>query len=149
MRIRRKIKLYNGLKYRDDRLFVCNLTFSEVKGVEVKNGMMKPTKKKNLKWTLVTYHNTIQLMTNRIDSFKNKETAIKYLQKVEPFTPLISRQGNPLEIPHQEDNWLYWRRWLKENKLFSALSEKQHVPFWVDSKGYNYAEKYHKQTLNN
>ena len=40
MRIRRKIKLYNGLKYRDDRLFVCNLTFSEVKGVEVKNGMI-------------------------------------------------------------------------------------------------------------
>ena len=40
MRIRRKIKLYNGLKYRDDRLFVCNLTLSEVKDVEVKNGMI-------------------------------------------------------------------------------------------------------------
>ena len=69
MRIRRKIKLYNGLKYRDDRLFVCNLTFSEVKDVEVKNGIMKPTKKRSFKWTLVTYHNTIELTTNRRDSF--------------------------------------------------------------------------------
>ena len=79
--------------------------------------MIKPTKKKSLKWTLVTYHKSMQLTTNRVDSFKNKETPIKYLQKVEPLTPLISRQGNPLDIPHQEDNWLYWRRWLKENKL--------------------------------
>ena len=149
MRIRRKIKLYNGLKYRDDRLFVCNLILSEVKDVEVKNGMMRPTKKRSFKWTLVTYHNTIELTTNRIDSFKNKETAIKYLQKVEPLTPLISRQGNSLNIPHQEDAWLYWRKWLKENKLFSALSEKQRVPFWVDSKGYNYSEKYHKQIVMN
>ena len=53
MRIRRKIKPYNGLKYRDDRLFVCNLTFSEVKDLEVKNSMMKPTKKKSTQWELL------------------------------------------------------------------------------------------------
>ena len=147
--IKIKVINYKNEQYRDDRLFVCNLTLSKRQHVQVKNGMMKNTGKKDFKWSLVTYRNTIHLPITRVDNFKDKMEAIKYLQKIEPETPLISHHGRRLRIPHQEDAWLYWRRWLKENKLFSALSEKQHVPFWVDSKGYNYSEKYHKQIVSN
>ena len=54
--------------------FVCNLT-SFGKHVQVQNGMMKFTGKKDLKWSLVTYRNTIYLPITREDSFKDKMEA--------------------------------------------------------------------------
>ena len=97
------------------------------------------------RWSLVTYRNTIHLPITRVDNFKDKMEAIKYLQKIEPETPLISHHGRRLRIPHQEDAWLYWRKWLKKNNLFSALSTKQHCPFWLNPKGYRYGDNYLKE----
>ena len=94
---------------------------------------------------LVTYRNTVHLPITRVDNFKDKMEAIKYLQKIEPETPLISHHGRPLRIPHQEDAWLYWRKWLKKNNLFSALSTKQHCPFWLNPKGYRDGDNYLKE----
>ena len=44
-----KIKVidYKNEQYRDDRLFVCNLTLSKRQHVQVKNGMMENTGKKD------------------------------------------------------------------------------------------------------
>ena len=145
--IKIKVINYKNEQYRDNRLFVCNLTLSKRQHVQVKNGMMKNTGKKDFKWSLVTYRNTIHLPITRVDNFKDKMEAIKYLQKIEPETPLISHHGRRLRIPHQEDAWLYWRKWLKKNNLFSALSTKQHCPFWLNPKGYRYGDNYLKEFI--
>ena len=110
---------YNGELYRDDRLFVINLTYGKLK-----NDL---TRKTVSKWTLITYRNTKQLTYTRSDFFENKGAAIKYLKDVEPKCPLISNDEKPLVIPNGQNAWLYWNRWLKENNLFSAISEKQNV----------------------
>jgi len=146
-RINIKVINYKNEQYRDDRLFVSNLTLAKRKHVQVKNGMMKPTGKKDSKWSLVTYRNTVHLPIFRVDNFKDKMKAIKYLQIIEPQTPLISNHGKQLKIPHQEDAWLYWRKWLKKNNLFSALSTKQHCPFWLNPKGYRYKDNYLKESV--
>ena len=130
---------YNGELYRDDRLFVINLTFGKLKN--------DVTRKTVSKWTLVTYKNTEQLNYTRSDFFENKAVAIEYLKDVEPKCPLISNYEKPLVIPNGQNAWLYWNRWLKENNLFSAISEKQNVPFWQDSRGYNYVKNYYTKIL--
>ena len=79
--IKIKVINYKNEKYRDDRLFVCNLTLSKRKHVQVKNGMMKPTGKKDSKWSLVTYRNTVHLPISRVDNFKDKMEGNKIFTK--------------------------------------------------------------------
>ena len=69
--IKIKVINYKNEKYRDDRLFVCNLTLSKRQHVQVKNGMMKNTGKIDFKWSLVTYRNTVHLPITRVDNFKD------------------------------------------------------------------------------
>ena len=45
-RIKIRVINYKNEQYRDDRLFVCNLTLSKRKHVQVQNDMMKFTGKK-------------------------------------------------------------------------------------------------------
>jgi len=130
---------YNGEKFRDDRMYVINLTESNIE--------YEKTNKTIFKWTLVTYRNTLQLPSTRADSFDSKDLAIEYLKKVEPQCPLISNGGKPLTIPEGKDIWSYWNEWLENNNLFSALSEKQHMPFWQDPRGYSDAKRYHTQVM--
>ena len=130
---------YNGELYRDDRLFVINLTYGKLK-----NDL---TRKTVSRWTLITYRNTKQLTYTKSDFFENKGAAKEYLRDVEPKCPLISNDEKPLVIPNGQNTWLYWNRWLKENNLFSAMSEKQNVPFWQDPRGYNYVKNYYTKIL--
>ena len=123
---------YNDQEYRDDRMYVLNLSIATIE----KNG------KKFSEWSLVTYRNILQLPATRADEFKSKEEAFAYVKKTEPTVPLISCNEKPLSIPEGENEWLYWNKWLKLNNLFSALSGKQHQPFWLDKRGYNYAKNY-------
>lgn len=123
---------YNDQKYRDDRIYVLNLSLAIIE---------KRGKKYNA-WSLVTYRNTLQLPATRADEFKTKKEAFNYIKKVEPTVPLISNNEQALIIPEGKNQWLYWKEWLKKNNLFSALSGKQHQPFWIDARGYNYASGY-------
>ena len=67
---------------------------------------------------------------------------MKYIQKIEPLTPLISRNEKSLEIPsyiNKDDDigiWKYYNEWLTKNGLFSAVNEISHVPFYIDQRGY-------------
>ena len=73
---------YKEETYRDERLFVFNLTHGKEDD--------KP------KWILVTYRNTIELPVYKTNCFDSKEDAIEYLKSVEQFTPLISNNEQPL-----------------------------------------------------
>ena len=122
---------YNGERYRDARMYVINLTYGKV-----------GAGKNASKWILVTYRNTERLPIFRSDTFENKGLAIEYLKRIEPTTPLITDDEKPLLTPEEEDGWLYWLEWLKNNNLFSAISETQHMPYWKDPRGYNYLTNY-------
>ena len=120
---------YKEETYRDERLFVFNLTHGK--------------EEEKSKWILVTYRNTIELPVYKTNCFDTKEDAIQYLKKVEQFTPLISNNEQPLEIAESAiSDWDYYNNWLKENNLFSAISEKQHCPFWRNNKGWDYTKNY-------
>ena len=119
---------FKGETYRDDRLFVLNLTHGK--------------EEEKSKWILVTYRNTIELPVYKTNCFDTKEDAIQYLKKVEQFTPLISNNEQPLEIAESAiSDWDYYNNWLKQNNLFSAISEKQHCPFWRNNKGWEMADE--------
>ena len=120
---------FKGETYRDDRLFVLNLTHGK--------------EEEKSKWILVTYRNTIELPVYKTNCFNTKEDAIEYLKNVEQLTPLISNNEQPLEIPESEiSDWDYFNNWLKQNNLFSAISEKQHCKFWRNNKGWDYKKNY-------
>ena len=112
---------YQGDDYRDDRIFVINLTRGTVtKGTE-----------KQSKWLLVTYRNTVSLPAHRSDKFDTQEEAINYIKQVEPDVPLICNRGQPLDIPDTKDRWKFWIEWLANNGLKSATTGHQNVPDWV------------------
>ena len=116
---------FQGDTYRDDRMFVMNLS----------NGTLDINSKKIPKFVLVTYRNNINLVATRADHFETKEEAEKYIKSVEFEVPLISNNGNPLLIPDTEDKWKFWTNWLNENNLNSTLSGYQNVPYRYNSEG--------------
>ena len=115
--------------YRDDRMFVMNIATAKDE-----NG--------NNFWHLTTYRNTKQLSFFRNDFFKTEEELMQYIKDIEPQTPLISRNKEPLELPahlsskDSKDIWNFFNQWLIENNLFSAVNEISHVPYYVDPRGY-------------
>ena len=108
---------YEGETYRDDRMYVLNLSLGKSNDKE--------------KYILITYRNIPQLPPVRSDDFDTKEDAIKYLKNVEPKVPLTSLNRKPLEIPENEDTWEYWLKWLKDRNLKSAITGYQNLPHWV------------------
>ena len=128
---------YQGDIYRDDRIYVINLSQATVKrGAETRT-----------KWVLGTYRNSIQLPATRTDQFDTREEAIEYLKECEPTVPLISLWGEPLEIPEDVDRWEYWIDWLAKHNLKSAISGQQHVPDWVKKEGRAPTEDDNYQTI--
>ena len=127
--IRIRVIEYKGQDYRDDRMFVINLSHGKEGDVP--------------KWILSTYRNTVRLITSKTNCFDTKEEAIDYLKSVEYEVPLISNDGKPLEISDDiENKWEYFNEWLEQRGLFSAISGKQHCNFYRDKRGYNYLEDY-------
>tara|TARA_B100000780_G_scaffold74753_1_gene50264 strand:+ start:1064 stop:1759 length:696 start_codon:yes stop_codon:yes gene_type:complete len=120
---------YKGKDYRDDRIFVINLSHG-------KEGEVP-------KWILSTYRNTVHIKVYKTNCFDNKEEAVNYLKSIEYEVPLISNHGNPLEIPKDiENKWEYFNEWLKKRNLFSAILGKQHCNFDRDKRGYDYLDDY-------
>jgi len=116
-------------QYRDDRMFVMNIATAKDE-----NG--------NNFWHLTTYRNTIQLPIFKNNFFKNEEDLYEYIKGVEPQIPLISRNGQSIELPETVNKkdlnevWEYFNKWLIENNLFSTVNEISHVPYYVDPRGY-------------
>ena len=106
---------YKGDEYRDDRMYVINLTYAKI---TIRDN--SPTKSSTVKykWVLATYRNNLALPSFRSDQFESKEKAIKYLKDVEMQVPLISNDEQPLLIPDNIDKWTYWLEWLKKHQLF-------------------------------
>jgi len=123
---------YQGETFRDDRMFVINLS----------RGTVTRDSKKITRWLLFTYRNTIQLPIFRSDDFETREDATEYLKKEEPNVPVISNGGQPIEIPKNVDRWEFWTDWLAKNGLQSAISGQQHVPDWVGDQGHDPRDNY-------
>ena len=71
--------LYEGKIYKDDRIFILDLT---------------PAKKKERSiWVVVTRRNYDGFPPFRTNEFKTKEEAISFIKKIEPTTPCISFSG--------------------------------------------------------
>ena len=98
---------YQGEIYRDDRMFVMNLS----------HGKIEKNSQKISKFVLVTFRNTIQLTAIRGDYFDNKEDAEEYIKKIEHKVPLISQNEETLSFLENVDKWEFWLDWLKKNKL--------------------------------
>lgn len=124
-----KTLIYKDEEYRDDRLFVINLTYGK--------------KNNEPMWILRTYRNTIRLRPYKDNCFDKKDDAIEYLKSIEHNTPLISNNARPLEIPNDViDKWSYFNDWLEQRGLFSAILERQHCNYDRDSRGYDFLENY-------
>lgn len=131
---------WNGDRYRDERLFVINLTLAKI---TIDDGTPLQDRKVEHKWVLETYRNNFALTAFNSKKFESKDAAIEYLKDVEPTVPLIMPFGEaPLDIPEDEDRWEYWLWWLKTRGLFSAITERQHMPFWADPRGFSYRKNY-------
>ena len=116
---------YQGETYRDDRIFVMNLS----------HGKVEKKSETYTKFILVTFRNSIQLVATKQHYFDNKEDAEKYIKQVEHGTPLISQNGKRLPIPENVDKWEFWLDWLKKKKLHSAISGYQNLPYHNNSNG--------------
>ena len=90
--------LWEGIVYKDDRLFILDLTPAKKDGKSV--------------WAAVTRRNCEGFPTFRIDDFKTKEEAIIYIRKIEPTTLLISLGGKSPEIPPTESFSEFDLRWV-------------------------------------
>ena len=79
------MKLYQGRVYHDDRLFILDLTSAKRGNLPV--------------WTVVTRRNCEGFLPFRVDEFNTKDEAIKFIEEVEPTTPLISLDGKSPSTP--------------------------------------------------
>ena len=140
---------YLGEVYRDDRMFVLNLSYGSY---SKRYGALSTPIEEGDAWILTTYRNTVELPIITTDIFHSVEDARAYIVKIEHTTPLISLKEKPLEIPKKiqgmdhipesERPWEFYNRWLAINGLFGAITagfpnkHKQHCPYWKDEKGY-------------
>ena len=82
--------LWEGVVYKDDRLFILDLTQAKKDGKSV--------------WAVVTRRNHDGFPPVRTDDFESKEQAVEYIRKIEPTTLLISLLGKQPDkaLPYDE-----------------------------------------------
>lgn len=95
---------FNGHEYFDDRMYVLHLCRATVETTPDSDGVVWTTiyhesHPKEFIWCLVTYKNYKGYPISRVDHFREKEAAQRYLEAVEPQVPLISLQGNSPLVP--------------------------------------------------
>ena len=79
------MNLFQGQAYKDDRLFILDLQLAKKSG--------KPV------WAVTTRRNIDSFPPFRVDDFQTKESAIAFIEKLEPETPRISLGGKPPPQP--------------------------------------------------
>ena len=112
------MRIYKGERYRDDRMFVVNLS----------RGTVEKGSKKTTRWLVDSYWNKPSLPPYSTAHFETREEAVEYLKKMETTTPLISNDGMPLDIPEDADTWEYWLKWVEEKGFKSAITGRQIFP---------------------
>ena len=105
---------FEGKFYRDDRLFVlyvarCYLAPPD-KGMANSTIFHKeprsvPSPGVQDLWCVVTYRNTERYPLYRLDHFQSKRLAERYLQDIEPATPLVSLGGKSIEPVSSSEEW--------------------------------------------
>ena len=120
---------YRGVKLRDDRMYVFNITKGKLenhssKGVEVIEG-----------YWVMHYKNTLELPLSNKKFFDTKEEAEQSVRFNEPLTPLISNYEEPYSIFKGEDGWELWNDWLNFRGLHSAVSGYQNFTFDMTPEG--------------
>ena len=119
------------MKYRDDRMFVLRLSANfqtSEGGVTVINGKDFVLKSRSDPVALITYRNTIELPSFRMDHFDDMDKAEAYIKQIEPTCPRVSLGGNaPDPIP----TWEKHLEWLHANGLISVLEGDNPLPHWV------------------
>lgn len=116
---------YQGDTYRDDRIFVMNLSRGKV---EINGEIFQ-------KFVLVTYRNSLKFVATRADNLDSREDAENYIKKIEHEVPLISQNGEPLPIPDNVDTREFWLNWLKINNFYSAVSGYQNLSYNYNADG--------------
>jgi len=99
-----KLHLFEGIVYKDDRLFILDLTLSE--------------KDCRTFWVVVTRRNHEGFPPFRYDTFKTREEATRFIKEVEPTAPLISLGGKGPKVPMSYEDYCHE---LKKKGLPSAL----------------------------
>ena len=112
---------FEGEDYRDDRIFVANLS----------RGTVTNGDGEQVRWLVCTYRNTRNLPARSTHHFSTRQEAIDFIKHIEPLTPLVSKRGLPLDISTFQDSWETWFAWLQSRSLASAISGYQHLPAWV------------------
>ncbi len=96
--------LWEGRGYRDDRVFILDLTPARKNGRSV--------------WAVVTRRNCEGFPTFRVDAFETKTEAIKYIQTIEPASPQVRKGGNS---PDPAPAYHAYCQKLKDAELPSAI----------------------------
>ncbi|TAL32086.1 MAG: hypothetical protein EPN98_14845 [Phenylobacterium sp.] len=120
--------------YRDDRMYVLRLTsdfekhddhsFVATIKADHEIDFSKPT-------LLITYENTSQLPSVRVDEFTSRWDALAYVKKIEPTCPRVSLGGRPA---HPTPTWSQHLAWLHAKGLKSAAEGDTPLPEGTDPK---------------
>ena len=102
---------YKGEQYRDERMFVLNITEGKLEIYKKDNKEIKD------KFFVNTYRNTFYLPLTRERYFDSIEEAEEFVKQTEPFIPLITNDEFPLSTPEGESTWEYWLSWLNHKEL--------------------------------
>lgn len=115
-------------------MYVINLT----------RGSVSKAGQTETQYLLMTYRNTPNLPSVRIDPFETEKEAINYLKEVEFTVPLVSNNGEPPKIPEDVDQLEHWSAWLEERGLRSATTGYQNLPDHIREMGVNPRNDYVK-----
>ena len=126
---------YKGEQYRDERMFVLNITQGKLEIYKKDNKEIKD------KFFVNTYRNTFYLPLSRERYFDSIEEAEEFVKQTEPFIPLITNDEFPLSTPEGESTWEYWLSWLNHKEFYSAISGYQNLPYNQSIEGGNFEIK--------
>ena len=110
---------FNGDEYFDDRMYVLLLCRGTVEPTPDSDGVVWTTiyheiPPKEFIWCLITYKNYKGYPISRVDHFREKEAAQRYLEAIEPQVPLISLQG---KSPLAPLTFRAFADWKTDNKM--------------------------------
>lgn len=103
---------FDGVEYRDDRMFIlymCKCT-STVDGEIVTTTMYHDEVPDDAKWSLATFRNNERYTWIRADEFETRDELLAYMKEVEPQTPLVSLGGNSPHTPLPYEDFLKWKQ---------------------------------------
>ena len=103
---------FEDTEYFDDRLFVLYLCKASVEPTEsnlIATTLYHDEAPDEHIWAVVTYRNCNRYPLFRVDHFKDRDSALKYIEEIEPQTPLVSLEGHSPEEPMAFGDYQQWK----------------------------------------